>query len=133
MRALFSLMASCYIIAALVFPGLWLNGGLHLPLASWWPAYLALELVLVGAPVSYAVWYLVWAPVAALKAARPVHLARLLGTALLVVYGFLIVPAGCFISLPHGANVYAGFIALAIAAFAAMGYLMYMRRESRHG
>jgi hypothetical protein len=131
MRALFSLIASCYIIAALVFPGFWLHDDVRLPLAAWWPAYLALELVFIGAPIAYAVWQLVWTPAAALQAVRPAHLGRLMSSVLLVVYGFLVIPAGCFISLPHRANLYAGFIALAAAAFAAMAYLMYVRGASR--
>lgn len=131
MRAVFSLIASCYIVAALVFPGLWLYGDVHLPPAAWWPVYLALELVLIGAPVLYAVWQLVWVPAAALDAARPLHFARLMSSVLAVVYGFLVIPAACFIALPHHANMYAGFAMLAIAAFTAMMYLIYIRHVSR--
>lgn len=133
MRALFSLVASCYIIAALAFPGMWLAQGLRLPLAAWWAAYLALELLLVGAPVCYAVWQLVWAPAAALQVIRPTHLVRLVLIVLLLVYGFLVLPAACFISLPHPANVYAGFVTLAVAAFVTMGLLAYRGKASRNG
>lgn len=130
MRALFSLAASCYIIAALVFPGLWLLDDVHLALAAWWPAYLAFELVLLGAPITYAVWQLVWAPAAALQVIRPTRLARLVLAVLLVIYGFLVIPAGCFISLPHRANVLAGCLAFAAAALVALLYLTYLRRAS---
>ena len=129
-RAIFSLAASCYIIAALVFPGFWLLDNLRLPLAVWWPVYLVLELVLVGLPICYAVWQLVWAPAAALQTVRPEHLGRLIGTVLLVVYGFLVIPAACFISLPHRANLYAGFLTFAAAALIAMMYFAYARRSS---
>lgn len=130
MRALFSLAASCYIIAALVFPGLWLMDDAHLALAAWWPAYLALELLLLGVPITYAVWQLVWAPAAALQAIRPTHLARLILAVLLVIYGFLVIPAGCFIALPHRVNVVAGCLVFAAAALATLLYLTYLRRAS---
>lgn len=132
-RALFSLAASCYIIAALVFPGLWLIDDARLAPAAWWPAYLALELVLLGAPITYAVWQLVWAPAAALQAIRPTHLARLVLAVLLVVYGFLVIPAACFISLPHRVNLVAGCLSFAAAALVALLYLTYVRRASGAG
>jgi hypothetical protein len=132
-RAIFSLAASCYIIAALVFPGFWLLDNARLSLAVWWPVYLALELVLVGSPICYAVWQLVWAPAAALQTVRPGHLWRLVVAVLLVVYGFLVIPAACFISLPHRANLYAGFLTFAAAALIAMLYLTYARRSSGRG
>lgn len=127
LRALFSLAASCYIIAALTFPGLWLADSLRLSAAEWWPAYLAIELVLLGVPISAAVWQLVWQPAAALEAARPLHLPRLISIVLLVTYAFLVVPAGCFIVLPHPVNLIAGCAVLAIAAIAALAYLTYLR------
>lgn len=123
LRALLSLVASCYIVAALVFPGFWLLNDLRLPPPAWWPVYLVLELVLVGVPVCAAVWELVWRPMAAFEATRPSHLMRLIGRTLAVVYGFLIVPAACFIALPHRANLYAGFLTFAAAALVTIVYL----------
>lgn len=128
LRAVLSLAASCYLIAALVVPGFWMRGDLRLPLAAWWPAYLALELVLVGVPVCAAVWELVWRPMAALEMTRPVHLTRLLGRTLAVVYGFLVIPAGCFMALAHPANVYAGCLVFASAAILTIVYLRGRRR-----
>jgi hypothetical protein len=128
LRALFSLSASCYIIAALVFPGFWLAEDLRLPLVIWWPVYLAVELVLVGLPVSFAVWQLVWQPVSSLQTLQASHFTRLALRVLLVVYGFLVIPAGCFISLPHRANLYAGSIAFAAAALTTAAYVAYARR-----
>lgn len=125
LRALFSLAASCYIIAALVFPALWLRDAAHLPSAVWWPVYLGLELPLVGLPIAYAVWQLVWAPAAALEAIRPAHLARLVLMTLLVVYGFLVVPVACFIALRSPGNVVAG---CAVFGAAAIGTMVYLRR-----
>ncbi len=129
-RSLFSLAASCYIIAALALPGFWLFDDLRVPLALWWPAYLILELVLVGLPVSYAVWRLVWAPAASLQPLQASHFGRLGARVLAVVYGFLVIPAGCFISLPHRANLYAGCIAFAVAAIAST---MYLSSQDRGG
>lgn len=123
LRALFSLAASCYIIAALAVPGFWLAGDIRLPAAAWWPAYLAIELVLLGLPISGAVWQLVWRPAAALRAARPLHPARLISIVLAVIYAFLVVPAGCFIVLPHPVNLIAGCAVLAAAAIALLAYV----------
>lgn len=131
LRALFSLAASCYIIAALAFPGLWLLHALRGAPAAWWPAYLLLEFVLVGIPVVYAVRQLVWAPAAALAAIRPAHLARLVLTVLLVVYGFLVLPAACFIALAHPENAIAGCAVFGVAAIATTAYLRYARSMSR--
>jgi hypothetical protein len=130
LRAVLSLAASCYIIAALVFPGFWLSEDVHLGLALWWPVYLVLELVLVGLPVLYAVWRLVWQPAASVQALQASHVTRLASAVLAIVYGFLVIPAGCFISLPHRANLYAGCIAFAAAALAAAGYLKYARARA---
>lgn len=122
LRALFSLAASCYIIASLVIPGFWLTDALRLPAAAWWAAYLAVELVLLGVPISAAVWQLVWQPAAALEAARPEHLPRLISIVLLVIYAFLVIPAGCFIALPHPVNLVAGCAVFAVSAIAALLY-----------
>ncbi|HLI97883.1 MAG TPA: hypothetical protein VKT72_17580 [Candidatus Baltobacteraceae bacterium] len=127
LRAVFSLAASCYIIAALVFPGFWLADDLRLPPALWWPAYLCLEFVLLGLPISFAVWRLVWEPAASLQPLQASHFGRLASRTLAVIYGFLVVPAGCFISLPHRANLYPGFITFAAAAIASAVYLKYAR------
>lgn len=123
LRALFSLAASCYVIASLAIPGLWLARGVRLPAAAWWPAYFAVELVLLGIPIAAAVWQLVWQPAAALEAARPEHLPRLIALVLLVTYAFLVVPAACFIALPHPANLITGCGVLAAAAIGALARL----------
>jgi hypothetical protein len=130
LRVLSSLAASAYIIAALVFPGFWLAEDARLPLAAWWPAYLVLELFLVGLPVSFAVWRLVWQPASFLKALEASHFARLAARVLVVVYGFLVIPAGCFISLPHRANLYAGFLTFAAAALVTMLYIRISNQSS---
>ncbi|HET9096988.1 MAG TPA: hypothetical protein VFN37_10025 [Candidatus Baltobacteraceae bacterium] len=122
LRALFSLAASCYIIAALAIPGFWLSQSLRLRPAAWWPAYFGIELVLLGAPISAAVWQLVWQPAAALQAARPQHLPRLIGMVLLVIYAFLVVPAACFIALPRPVNLIAGCTVFGVSAVAALAY-----------
>lgn len=122
LRALFSLAASCYIIASLVIPGFWLSSVLRLPAAAWWAAYFGIELVLLGVPISAAVWQLVWAPAAALEAARPRHLPRLISIVLLVIYGFLVIPAGCFIVLAHPLNLVAGVAVFAASTIAALMY-----------
>lgn len=129
LRALLSLAASCYIVAALVFPGFWLLNDVRLAPGLWWPAYLALELMLVGVPVCAAVWELVWRPMSAFEATRPSHLMRLVGRTLAVVYGFLVIPAGCFIALPHRANLYAGCLAFAAAALVTAVYVRSGRRS----
>jgi len=130
LRWLVSFAASCYIIAALVGLPAWISQW-RIGLTAWWAVDLAAELVVWGTLVTLALWWFLWR---AGGSDEPYHPARLLGLTamtLLPIFGFLVVPIGCWVSIPAPAGTIAGwgvFTACAIVFAAVWVYSRYAHR-----
>lgn len=126
LRAAFSLTASFYIFAALLLPAVWL-AGLHLTLGTWWGLYAVTEIACLGLPLALALWVLVWRPAAQIQRVLPSRLVASTAMGLVPLFGFLVIPVGCFVSLPGSTGVIAGVSVFAASALAAFGYWQYAR------
>lgn len=126
LRAVFSLAASCYIFAALLLPAMWL-ARLHPTLATWWGLYAVTEIACLGLPLALALWVLVWRPAAQIQQVPPSRLAASTAMGLVPLFGFLVIPVGCFVSLPGSTGAIAGCSVFGASALAAIGYWQYAR------
>lgn len=126
LRAAFSLAASCYIFAGLLLPAMWLTG-LRLTLGAWWGLYAVTEIVCLGVPLALALWILVWRPAAQIQRVPPSRLLASTAMGLVPLFGFLVIPVGCFVSLPGSIGPIAGVSVFAASTLAAIAYWQYAR------
>lgn len=130
LRWLASFGASCYIIAAIVVLPAWMVRWRVAP-AAWWAVYLVAEVIVLGALISLALWWFLWRAGAG---EQPYHPSRLLGLTalgLLPVFGFLVIPIGCWVSIPAPAGTIAGWGIFAASAIALIMFWAYSRYAKR--
>ena len=92
------------------------------------------ESIALGAVIMAALWWFLWRAAAGEKRYRPSRLARLTALALLPLFGFLVIPVGCWVSIRSQAGAIAGwsvFAASTIAFVAFWAYSRYARRRNQ--
>ena len=130
LRWLVSFAASCYTIAALVGLPAWMSQWRVGP-AAWWAIYLAAELVVLGALVTAALWWFLWRAGGSDKPYQPMRLLGLTAITLLPVFCFLVIPIGCWVSIPAPAGAIAGWSVFTASAFALAVIWAYSRYARR--
>lgn len=129
-RWLVSFGASCYIIAAVAALPIWMSGWLVAP-AAWWAVYLIAESIALGGLIMAALWWFLWRAAAGEKRYRPSRLAGLTALALLPLFGFLVIPVGCWVSIRSQAGVIAGWSVFAASTIALVAFWAYSRYARR--
>ena len=130
LRWLVSFGASCYIIAAVVGLPAWMSRW-RAPLAAWWAVYLAAELIVLGALASFALWWFLWRAGGSDEPYHPWRLLGLTAMTLAPVFGFLVIPIGCRVSLPPPAGAIAGWSVFAASAIALLTFWVFSRYARR--
>lgn len=125
-RWLVSFGASCYIIATVVALPISMSQWRIAPVA-WWALYLIAESIALGALIMAALWWFLWRTGAAEKGHRPSRLVGLTAVALLPVFGFLVIPVGCWVSIRSGAGTLAGWSVFAASTIAFVAFWAYSR------
>jgi hypothetical protein len=127
-RWLFSLVASSYMIGAIVVLPIWAGTTWHPSLAVWWAAYLVAEAAILSLPIGLVIWWFVWRRHTGGKRLSPSRFVSLVCVALVPVFLLLIVPVGCFVSFRDPVGTIAGASVFLVSAIAFLAMPAYARR-----
>lgn len=132
LRSAFSLAASCYIVATLVLLPFWLRT-LRMPLAEWWVVFLAAEVVALTALIAPSLWWLLGRTTGHTGHAISSRFVTLVALVIVPIFGFFVIPIGCWTSLPNPVGGIVGWSIFTLSAIALLLFLTYARYKSRKG